>query len=334
MPNCPTARTGRGSHYLFKANGSGLANVVFAPGLQLKCKGGYIVAPPSRHASGHVYAWVAGHGLADVPLKPLPEAIGWMVAAAHAKGNGAAKDDLHDLFGGLKPEQVFLEIEQLAPDSGDQWRQLMLRVIRSLVNRGWRDDAILLPVPPRDLARPRFHARADRRVRARGNPAHPTQGQASPSPTKTPSTRTMPSCAETTGRPPAPGTAVRDGLARRSAEPGQGPARLRHDGAALRRERQRQDPDRHIPRPARRARPRLVRPQGPAGLRRSISRPKAGTACTCAFMPGAGTMASSPKDTLPFRTIPARVDLCKSDADLTSVIANIKAARPSSGRAS
>ena len=144
LPNCPTARTGRGSHYLFKANGSGLANVVFAPGLQLKCKGGYIVAPPSQHASGHVYAWVAGHSLADVPLKPLPEEVGWMVAAAHAKGNGATRDNLHDIFGGLKLEQVFVEIEQLAPDSGDQWRQMMLRIIRSLVNRGWRDDAILL----------------------------------------------------------------------------------------------------------------------------------------------------------------------------------------------
>jgi hypothetical protein len=36
LPNCPTARTSRGHHYLFRANGAGLANVVFAPGLQLK----------------------------------------------------------------------------------------------------------------------------------------------------------------------------------------------------------------------------------------------------------------------------------------------------------
>jgi hypothetical protein len=36
-------------------------------------------------------------------------------------------------------------------------------------------------------------------------------------------------------------------------------------------------------------------------------------------------------DSLPFRTVPVRVDLCKSDADLKEIIANIKAAEPDLG---
>ena len=36
-------------------------------------------------------------------------------------------------------------------------------------------------------------------------------------------------------------------------------------------------------------------------------------------------------DTMPFRTVPVRVDLCKSDADLREIIANIKAAEPELG---
>lgn len=37
-------------------------------------------------------------------------------------------------------------------------------------------------------------------------------------------------------------------------------------------------------------------------------------------------------DSMPFRTVPVRVDLCKSDADLKEIIANIKAAEPMLGR--
>jgi hypothetical protein len=143
LPNCPTALTSRGRHYLFRANGAGLANVVFAPGLQLKGRGGYIVAPPSHHLSGHVYSWIAGHGLGDVPLEPLPEAVSRMVAAARARGNGAAKDDVHDLFGNLDLEKAFLDIEAAeASGNGERWRRRVLQIIASAIGR-MRDDMIV-----------------------------------------------------------------------------------------------------------------------------------------------------------------------------------------------
>jgi hypothetical protein len=146
LPNGPASKTSRGHHYLFRLNGHALQNGPFAPGLDCKTGSAYIVAPPSLHLSGHRYAWTSGHGLDDLEIPTLPATIEQLILAAHAggTGNGAAKDDLHDIFGGLKLEAVFLEIERLAPDSGDRWRQLMLRVIRSLVGRGWRDDAILM----------------------------------------------------------------------------------------------------------------------------------------------------------------------------------------------
>jgi Bifunctional DNA primase/polymerase, N-terminal/AAA domain len=145
LPNGPVSRTGRGHHYLFRPNGQALLNGNFAPGLDCKTGEAYIVAPPSQHLSGKRYEWVAGHGLEDVELSSLPETVERIIVEAHVNaGHGAAGDNLHDLFGRLKLEDVFLTIEKLAPDSGDQWRQLMLRIVRSLVGRNWRDDAIMM----------------------------------------------------------------------------------------------------------------------------------------------------------------------------------------------
>lgn len=61
IPPTATAQTAKGWHYYFHHPGGVVPNSVrrIAPGLDVRGDGGYCVAPPSRHVSGHVYRWEA-----------------------------------------------------------------------------------------------------------------------------------------------------------------------------------------------------------------------------------------------------------------------------------
>jgi hypothetical protein len=54
-----TAETGKGQHLYFSLNGTAVKNSVrkLGDGLDLRGDGGYVVAPPSRHANGVTYTW-------------------------------------------------------------------------------------------------------------------------------------------------------------------------------------------------------------------------------------------------------------------------------------
>jgi putative DNA primase/helicase len=80
LPRTVAALTGGGGrHLLFKHPGPELRNSAgkLGPGLDVRGDGGYIVAPPSRHASGACYAWQQGTAPGDLALADLPE---WLVA--------------------------------------------------------------------------------------------------------------------------------------------------------------------------------------------------------------------------------------------------------------
>lgn len=65
------ARTSRGYHLLFEHYGPVKCYTKVLPDLDVKADGGYILAAPSRHASGTVYAWeVAPHEVSK--LTPFP----------------------------------------------------------------------------------------------------------------------------------------------------------------------------------------------------------------------------------------------------------------------
>jgi Bifunctional DNA primase/polymerase, N-terminal len=68
----PLARTG-GSGWHFYLAPTGLGNVQprELEHVDWRGRGGYVVAPPSRHASGHPYQWVIGRDL-DTPLAEVP----------------------------------------------------------------------------------------------------------------------------------------------------------------------------------------------------------------------------------------------------------------------
>lgn len=85
LERSPQVRTGgRGAHYFFKPRpGTNLPNKVgFMPGLDIRSEGGYVVAPPSNHASGDMYTWVAGLQEQRVPRVPL-----WLVKTVQATSN-------------------------------------------------------------------------------------------------------------------------------------------------------------------------------------------------------------------------------------------------------
>jgi hypothetical protein len=68
----PLVRTGGGGwHFYLTPTGLGNAHPAGLAHVDWRGRGGYVVAPPSRHASGYHYRWVAGRDLAT-PLAEVP----------------------------------------------------------------------------------------------------------------------------------------------------------------------------------------------------------------------------------------------------------------------
>ena len=75
LPATLTARTGRGRHLYFAANGVRVRNSAgkLGPHLDVRGEGGYVILPPSVHQTGKLYEWVDRH----IEAAPLPE---WFAA--------------------------------------------------------------------------------------------------------------------------------------------------------------------------------------------------------------------------------------------------------------
>jgi hypothetical protein len=73
------ARTGGGGRHLYFAHPGGMLHnrVGLAPGVDLRGDGGYVVAPPSVHASGESYRWERSPAVC--PLASLPD---WLSGAS------------------------------------------------------------------------------------------------------------------------------------------------------------------------------------------------------------------------------------------------------------
>jgi hypothetical protein len=67
----PLVRTGGGWHFYLAPTGLGNVCPRDLEQVDWRGRGGYVVAPPSRHRSGHRYRWVAGRDL-DTPLAGVP----------------------------------------------------------------------------------------------------------------------------------------------------------------------------------------------------------------------------------------------------------------------
>jgi hypothetical protein len=119
----PTVRTGgsdRLHYYLADPRGHIKNRTKFEPGLDLKGDGGYVVAPPSRHASGEIYEWIV---LPDIPPAPAPA---WLIEPA-AEPSRATTDN--------RPGNPYLEAARHGTEAG--WRHdVALQIGGSLLGRG------------------------------------------------------------------------------------------------------------------------------------------------------------------------------------------------------
>lgn len=74
VPLTVEARTPKGRHLYFPTNGAPLRNRVRAlDGVDVRSDGGFVVAPPSIHATGTRYTWTCAPG--TVPLAEMPAAL-------------------------------------------------------------------------------------------------------------------------------------------------------------------------------------------------------------------------------------------------------------------
>ena len=72
-PVTASVKTGKGLHLYFRYPDEPVrTRTAVMPGLDVRGEGGYVIAPPSRHASGSVYVWHRE----DEPLGTAPE---WLV---------------------------------------------------------------------------------------------------------------------------------------------------------------------------------------------------------------------------------------------------------------
>jgi hypothetical protein len=87
------------------------------PGIDIRARGGYIVAVPSRHISGKQYAWSVDHHPQDIPLAPLPD---WLIERLIAPRSGTrAQED--GTQGEPIPSDVWVQLTQRPVSEYRQW---------------------------------------------------------------------------------------------------------------------------------------------------------------------------------------------------------------------
>lgn len=82
LPGTVQSLTGGGGRHLFFAHPGGhVKSRTLVPGIDVKADGGYIVTPPSVHASGRQYEWEVSSHPDDTPVAPLPDWLRAMVTS-------------------------------------------------------------------------------------------------------------------------------------------------------------------------------------------------------------------------------------------------------------
>jgi hypothetical protein len=91
LPDTWRAQTAHGGdHFWFDPGSVVVRNSAskLGPGLDVRGRGGYVVAPPSKLEEGSDYLWVAGYGPHELPLAPMPA---WLLALLQGAGSSSKR---------------------------------------------------------------------------------------------------------------------------------------------------------------------------------------------------------------------------------------------------
>jgi len=119
---CVTTRPGR-YHYYFQYNAAIKSNSQkIGTKLDTRSDGGYVVAPPSRHASGGTYTWLQ-HPL-KVPLAEWPAFLNGEKAGGKKDGRGRPAKEQFNPANPMDVARLKGALEFVDPDSEEYWGQV------------------------------------------------------------------------------------------------------------------------------------------------------------------------------------------------------------------
>ena len=100
---------GGGVHYYFRCEDPALTvGVEFAPGLDFRGAGGYVIAPPSIHPdTGREYAWEASHTPSNTELAPLPDWLHRMMLGGRGGGVKPSAEAPEEIAEGQRNTALF-----------------------------------------------------------------------------------------------------------------------------------------------------------------------------------------------------------------------------------
>ena len=124
MPPTPCVQSRPGRYHYYFAYEEGVKSNAGKIGAKLDARGndGYVVAPPSRHASGGVYTWLQHPS--KVPLSPWPDFLKGKAAATDAKKRGRPAKET---FSPANPKELAKLKDALTyvdPDDEERWGQV------------------------------------------------------------------------------------------------------------------------------------------------------------------------------------------------------------------
>lgn len=133
LPAAPEALTGGGgNHLLFRHPGRPVGTVKrLLPGMDVRGDGGFIVAAPSLHANGRLYAWSVDAGLDDLAIPEAPADVVDLVCSAAGHGEANSAEVVHI----QAPGTFGLPEDRISDGRETYMRDTVLAVCRDLTER-------------------------------------------------------------------------------------------------------------------------------------------------------------------------------------------------------